>query len=50
MADDLPPGVYFEDDGRVATVVFDGTGPDPAALAGLEARLTTSSVVITTPP
>ena len=37
-ADDLPPGVHFNADGRVATVVFEGAGPDAAAMAGLEAR------------
>ncbi|QDU23769.1 hypothetical protein [Urbifossiella limnaea] len=40
MADDLPPGVHFNADGRVTTVVYDGDGPDPVVLAGLEDRLT----------
>jgi hypothetical protein len=39
MADGLPPGVHLNADGRVATVVFEGAGPIPAVLAGLEARL-----------
>ncbi|MBN9522538.1 hypothetical protein J0H58_29120 [bacterium] len=32
-ADGLPPGVHLNADGRVATVVFEGVGPD-AALKG----------------
>jgi hypothetical protein len=48
MADDLPPGIHLNAGGRVATVVFEGAGPDPAVLAGLEARLTSSGLVVTT--
>jgi len=38
MTDDLPPGVHFTADGRVATVVFVGAGPDEGVMAGLAAR------------
>ncbi len=47
MADGLPPGVHFNPDGSVATVVFDGPAPDPAMLAGLHARLGPSGLAIT---
>ena len=47
MADDLPPGVHLNADGRVATVVFAGTEPDPAVLAELAARLAVWDTVIT---
>jgi len=50
MADDLPPGVHLNVDGRVATVVFEGAGPDGAVVAGLEARLITSGLVVTAHP
>jgi hypothetical protein len=50
MADDLPAGAHFNDDGRVATVVFEGTEADPAVLAGLEARLAGSGLLITSRP
>jgi hypothetical protein len=50
MADDLPPGVHFNADGRVATVVYEGREPDPAVLAGLEARLAQPGLVITSAP
>ncbi|MBN9521182.1 hypothetical protein J0H58_22120 [bacterium] len=50
MADDLPPGVHFNADGRVATVVFEGAGPDAKVLAGLEARWVPSGLVVTTHP
>jgi hypothetical protein len=50
MADDLPPGVHFNADGSVATVVFEGSEPDPAVLAGLHARLGPSGLVITAHP
>ncbi len=46
MADDLPPGVHLNADGRVATVVFEGTRPAPAVLAGLEARLAGYGLVV----
>ncbi|HYH63334.1 MAG TPA: hypothetical protein VD866_01410 [Urbifossiella sp.] len=48
MADGLPPGVYFNVNGRVATVVFEGAGPDEAVMAGLEARLVAWGKVIQT--
>ncbi|HYH64749.1 MAG TPA: hypothetical protein VD866_08660 [Urbifossiella sp.] len=38
-ADDLPPGVHFNTDGRVATVVFEVTGPDTVVMFGPEGRL-----------
>jgi len=47
MADDLPRGVHFNADGRVATVVFEGAGSDEAVMAGLEARLVRWGMVIT---
>lgn len=47
MADDLSPGVHFNVDGRVATVVFEGARPDEAVVAGLEVRLGTSGLVAT---
>ena len=50
MADDLPPGVHFNADGRVATVVYEGKGPDAAVMAGLEVRLATTGLVVTTHP
>ncbi len=50
MADDLPPGVHLNADGRVATVVFEGAGPDAAVTAGLEARLVRSGRVVITHP
>ncbi|HEX4613143.1 MAG TPA: hypothetical protein VH092_33450 [Urbifossiella sp.] len=28
MADDLPPGVHYNVDGRVASVVYEGPDPD----------------------
>src|SRR3954464_8152818 len=34
-----PPGVYFNADGRVATVVFAGDKPDEKVLARLQARM-----------
>jgi len=49
-ADDLPPGLYFNADGRVATVVFEGAGPDQAVVAGLEAQLATPGLVVGTHP
>jgi hypothetical protein len=39
MAEGHEPGVYFNADGGVATVVFAGREPDPAVLAPLEERL-----------
>jgi hypothetical protein len=48
IAADLPPGVHFNVDGRVATVVFDGAEPDPEVLVGLEARLVVWGNVIQT--
>ena len=48
MTDDLPPGVRFNADGRVATVVFEGAGPNPAMVAPLEARLSRTGLLITT--
>ncbi|HEX4611067.1 MAG TPA: hypothetical protein VH092_22950 [Urbifossiella sp.] len=50
MADDLPPGVHYNADGRVATVVYEGVGPDTAVVAGLEARLAPSGLVVTARP
>lgn len=50
MADDLPPGVHLNADGSVATVVFDGAEPDPAVMAGLEARLGRAGLAITARP
>jgi hypothetical protein len=50
MADDLPAGVHFNVDGRVATVVYDGPEPDPAVLAALNARLAPSGLAITAAP
>jgi hypothetical protein len=47
LAEDLPPGVHFNVDGSVATVVFDGPEPDPAVLAGLHARLDPSGPAVT---
>jgi hypothetical protein len=44
MTDDLPHGVHFNVDGRVATAVFEGAGPDPAVLAGSEDRLAPSGL------
>ena len=38
-ADGQPPGVYYNVDGKVATMVVDESGPDPAVLASLQARL-----------
>lgn len=49
MADDLPPGVHFNVDGRVVTVVFEGAGPDESVLAGLEARSAVSGLMVVTP-
>lgn len=46
MADDLPPGVHFNADGRVATVVFEGAGPDEAVMVGLEAKFVAWGQVI----
>jgi hypothetical protein len=50
MADDLPPGVHYTADGRVATVAFDGAGPDRTVMAELEARLSRSGLAITAHP
>jgi hypothetical protein len=50
MADGLPPGVYFNVGVLVAAVVFEGSEPDPAVLAGLTARLGTSGLAITAHP
>jgi hypothetical protein len=50
LSDDLPPGVHFNVDGRVATVVFEGAGPEPTMLARLEARLVPWGMVITSAP
>ena len=50
MVDDLPPGVHFNADGRVATVVYEGAGPDPAVMAGLQVRLVPSGLAITSAP
>ena len=50
IADGLPPGVHFNVDGSVATVVFEGAEPDPAVLAGLNARLAPSGLALTTHP
>jgi hypothetical protein len=50
MADGLPPGVHFNADGSVATVVFDGPVPDPAVMAELSARLASSGLAITAHP
>ena len=50
MADDLPPGVHFNVDGSVATVVFEGAEPDPVVLAGLHPRLGPWGLTITAHP
>jgi hypothetical protein len=50
MADDLPPGVHFNADGRVATVVYEGVGPDPGVMTALQARVVPTGLVITTDP
>jgi hypothetical protein len=50
MADDLPPGVYLTADGRAATVVFEGAKADPAALAGLGARLAQWGTILAASP
>jgi hypothetical protein len=47
MADGRPPGVYYNVDRKVATVVFDGLEVDPAVLAPLEARLAPWGMLIT---
>jgi hypothetical protein len=36
MADDLPPGVHFNADGSVATVVFEGMGPEVTRTQGID--------------
>lgn len=46
ISDDLPPGVHFNIDGRVATVVFEGAEPDPAVLEAIEARLNPHGLTI----
>ncbi|MBN9521432.1 hypothetical protein J0H58_23400 [bacterium] len=50
MADGLPPGLHFNANGRVATVVFEGAVPDPAVMAGLEVKLASSGLRITCHP
>ncbi len=50
MADDLPPGVHLPADGRVATVVFEGAGPDAAVMAGLQKRLVAFALEVTSTP
>ncbi len=50
MADDLPVGVHFNADRRVALVVFDGAGPHRAVLAGFEDRLTPIGMLIISAP
>jgi hypothetical protein len=50
MADDLPPGVHFNGDGRVATVVSEGMVPDPSVKASLGGRLSASGLLVITPP
>jgi hypothetical protein len=50
MAEGRPPGVYYNADGRVATVVFAGPGPDRAMLGSLEARLAPWGMVIVNHP
>lgn len=49
-ADDLPPDVHFGADGRVATVVFEGAGPDEAVVAALAARLAAWKPIVTAAP
>jgi hypothetical protein len=50
MADGQGPGVYFNADGRVATVVFAGKEPDPAVFAGLKARLAPGGMSVVSHP
>jgi hypothetical protein len=47
MADDLPPGVHYNADGRAATVVYEGAEPDRAVLAALHARVVSTGLVVT---
>jgi hypothetical protein len=50
MADDLPPGVHITAGGRVATVVFEGAGPDEAVMAELEGQLALARMGVSTHP
>ena len=50
MAEGDSPGVYYNSDGRVATLVFVGPEPDAAVLTSLEARLAPWGKVIVAHP